>query len=318
MHDRFDPQASFDPSPDLARALQVHSAGCDCARHTRRRINGWLLGAGLTTACPAFADGVTLPDRQFVGRLIPAEQLESTAQAQYRQLLQKAAQQNALAPADHPQVVRLRAIAQRLIPYSTSPNLKSTPRAAQWKWEVNLIGSKQINAFCMPGGKIAFFSGILEQLKLTDDEVAMVMGHETAHALREHARSRTGTDVTSRVVTGLISSYLGLGSAGSTLLDMTRQGVLLKFSRSEESEADKIGLDLAARAGYDPAAGVTLWEKMGKQSGGRSVEWLSTHPSSNTRIREIRADLPLVQPLFERAAKPTQRFDTAPPHTTSR
>jgi len=148
-----------------------------------------LLGAGaaLAAGLPAAArEGVEVGKPSVASRFVPAEQIERAATGQYSQLLGKARQQRALAPESHPQLQRLRAIAQRLIPHSYEWN----PRARNWRWEVNLIGSKQINAFCMPGGKIVFYYGILDRLKLSDDEVAMIMGHEMAHALREHAASR--------------------------------------------------------------------------------------------------------------------------------
>ena len=218
-----------------------------------------------------------------------------------------ASRQRALAPADHPQLIRLRAIASRLIPYTRPWNA----RAPGWKWEVNLIGSKELNAFCMPGGKIAFYYGLLQRLQLNDDEVAAIMGHEMAHALREHARERMGKTAATRIGAGLLSSLLGLGSAGDSLLNMGGQLLTLRFSREDESEADIVGMELAARAGYDPAAGVTLWQKMIRANQGAPPEFMSTHPSGPTRINDIRDKLPKVAPLYARAAKPPQRY--APP-----
>ena len=143
------------------------------------------LALGAAASLPALArEGVDVGGNSAFSRLVPAESVERSATQQYAQLLQQAAAQNALGPKDNAQVRRLRAIAQRIIPFTGVWN----PRARDWQWEVNLIGSRQVNAFCMPGGKIAFYTGILNQLKLSDDEVAMVMGHEVAHALREHAR----------------------------------------------------------------------------------------------------------------------------------
>lgn len=286
-----------------------HLYGCRCALHARRLFTGSLLGAGALLSLPAWADGVRVEDRSSMAQLVSAEDLENTAAQEYRQMLQQAAKQRALGGADHPQVIRLRAIAQRIIPFISSPNLKSTQRAAKWKWEVNLFGGKQINAFCMPGGKIAFFYGILEQLKLTDDEVAMVMGHEIAHALREHARERMGKSAATNGLIELGAAVFGLGYGARTLANMGGQLLTLRFSRDDESEADSIGLDLAARAGYDPAAGVTLWKKMAAASKGAPPQWLSTHPPGTTRIRDIESNLPAVKPLYARANKPTQRFE---------
>ena len=256
---------------------------------------------------PAPQEGVrsVVGKQSAFARFVPAEDIEAAASQQYAQMATQARQQNALLPDNHPHVVRLRAIAQRLIPYS----LEWNSRARDWKWQVIALQSKELNAFCMPGGKIAFYTGIIEQLKLTDDEVAMIMGHEIAHALREHARERMGKTAATKVGANLLSSLLGLGSAGDTLLNMGGQLLTLRFSREDESEADLIGMELAARAGYDPRAGISLWQKMGAASKGAPPQWLSTHPSGNSRIEDIQASLPRVMPLFERAAKPVRRFD---------
>ncbi len=247
-------------------------------------------------------EGVEVGGTSQFAKLVPAEDLEKSALQQYRQMLQQAASKNALGPDSHPQVMRLRAIAQRIIPHSYDWN----PRARSWQWEVNLIGSNQINAFCMPGGKIAFFTGILKQLELTDDEVAMVMGHEVAHALREHARERMGKSAATQGLTRLggaiVSGVFGISPQITDLV--AREGanlITLKFSREDETEADLVGMELAARAGYNPRAGVTLWQKMSAANKGAPPQWLSTHPSGDTRIREIESNLPKVLPLFERA-----------------
>jgi predicted Zn-dependent protease len=155
----------------------------------------------------------------------------------------------------------------------------------------------------MPGGKIVFYTGIIEQLKLTDDEVAQIMGHEIAHALREHARERMGKSAATSIGAGVVSQLLGLGDLGRTVTNYGAQLLNLTFSRSDESEADLVGLELAARAGYDPQAGVTLWQKMSANSKGAPPQWLSTHPAGNTRITDIERNLPRVMPLYERARK---------------
>ena len=293
----------------------THPPACHCALHSRRLFTHGMLVTAVALSLPSFAhaDGVQLDERSSLAQLVPAEQIERAAAQQYQQMLRQAAQQHALAPESHPQLVRLRAIAQRIIPHATSPNLKSTPRAAHWNWEVNLIGSKQINAFCMPGGKIAFYYGLLDQLKLNDDEVAIVMGHEIAHALREHARERLGKTTATNGLIELGSAIFGLGNTGRYFANMGGQLLTLRFSREDESEADKVGLDLAARAGYDPRAGVTLWQKMTAASKGSPPQWLSTHPAGASRIHEIEASLPAVEPLYARADKPPQRLEAAKP-----
>ncbi len=257
------------------------------------------------TSLPALArEGVDVGGNSAFSKLVPAESVERSATQQYAQLLQQAASQNALGPKDSAQVKRLRAIAQRIIPFAVVWN----PRARDWQWEVNLIGSRQVNAFCMPGGKIAFYSGILTQLKLSDDEVAMVMGHEMAHALREHARKRMGksavTQGAARLGGAVVASVLGIDPR---LTDAAARGganlLTLEFSREDESEADLVGMELAARAGYDPRAGVSLWQKMGAANKNAPPQWLSTHPSGKSRIKEIEANLPKVLPLYERARR---------------
>ncbi len=252
-------------------------------------------------ALAAFAQGVDVGKPSAVRGLVPAGQLEKRAEIEYEQLKRQAADQRALAPGDHPQVRRLQGIARRILPFAERWN----PRARQWRWEVILVGSRQINAFCMPGGKIAFYTGILDTLQLTDDEVAMVMGHEIAHALREHARERVAKNELTHLGASLLGQYIGGGkyadlfSVGSGLLT-------LKFSRDDETEADVVGMDLAARAGFDPRAGISLWQKMSAANKGAPPQWFSTHPSGNNRIQEIEKHLPEVMPLYEaaRAGKP--------------
>ena len=250
-------------------------------------------------------DGVEVGKQSNFTKLVPAAEVEVSALTQYNQMLKQASDKNALAPDNHPQVLRLRSISKRLIPYSYEWN----PRAKDWAWQVNLIGSDQINAFCMPGGKIAFYIGILSKLELSDDEVAMVMGHEIAHALREHARERMGkslaTNALSRIGGALASVYLGVDPRLTDAVAAQGANLLtLKFSREDESEADLVGMELAARAGYNPQAGVTLWQKMDAANKGAPPQWLSTHPSGSARIKDIQANLPKVNPLYERAGKP--------------
>jgi predicted Zn-dependent protease len=258
----------------------------------------WVAVASATTTTIAVArEGVDVGQNSAFTKLVPAETLENSAAQQYRQMLSQAAAKNALAPDDHPQVKRLRAIARKIVPFAAEWN----PRAQQWRWEVNLLGSGQVNAFCMPGGKIAFYTGILDKLKLTDDEVAMVMGHEIAHALREHARERMGKNAATNIGTNLLSQVLGLGQLGHTVTQYGAQLLTLEFSREDESEADLVGMELAARAGYNPRAGVSLWQKMASVNKNAPPQWLSTHPASSTRIAEIEANLPKVEPLYRRA-----------------
>jgi predicted Zn-dependent protease len=143
----------------------------------------------------------------------------------------------------------------------------------------------------------------LQDLKLSDDEVAVVMGHEMAHALREHARERMGKSAATGIGASLLSQLLGLGELGQTVTRYGAQLLTLKFGREDETEADLVGMELAAKAGFNPRAGVTLWKKMDASNQGSPPEWLSTHPSGSARIAQIEANLPQVMPFYERARK---------------
>jgi len=254
------------------------------------------LGVGTAAASEPAPDGVVVGKPSAMRNLVPAGELEKVAYQQYTELKRAAAEKNALAASDNPQLLRLRRIAQNILPYASRFN----PSAQRWRWEVNLITSKQLNAFCMPGGKIAFYTGIIDTLKLSDDEIAIVMGHEIAHALREHARERLAKTQLTNIGAALLGEFIGGGKA-SGLFRAGGNLMTLKFSRDDESEADLIGLDLAARAGYDPRAGISLWRKMGEASKGSPPAWLSTHPAGNDRIREIERHLPQVMPLYAAA-----------------
>ena len=263
-------------------------------------IAGLVLCLGQHSAAFAFDDskeGVVVRRQSFTRKFVSEENLEAQALGQYKSMLAGARQKNALAPESDPRVRRLNAIAQKIIPHTKKWN----DRADQWKWEVNLIGSPQLNAFCMPGGKIAFFQGIIDKLQLSDDEIAIVMGHEMAHALREHARARAAKSTLTSGGAFIIGRLLGLGQLGDIAASQGAQLLILKFSRGDESEADLVGMELAARAGYDPRAGIALWQKMSAAAQGAPPQWLSTHPASTTRIADMRKQMDRVLPLYARA-----------------
>lgn len=253
---------------------------------------------------PAFAqeEGVTVDRMSRLRSLVPEKQLEEQATMQYAELKQQAAQKGVLAADTDPQLQRVRAISRRIIAQAARWN----PSAANWQWEINLIRANTVNAFCMPGGKIAFFSGLVDQLKLTDDEIAIVAGHEIGHALREHGRERVAKSNLLQLGANLGSAILGLGQTGQMVVGQGAQLALLRFSREDETEADTVGLDLVARAGYDPRAGVALWRKMAMLEKSAPPQWLSSHPSGSNRIAQIEKTLPQVMPVYARAvnAKP--------------
>jgi predicted Zn-dependent protease len=262
-----------------------------------------LLAAGITVAgCSTVqtteGGAIGIDRTQRMSSLVSEEELDAGAKKAYLEVLTKEKSEGDL-NADPKMTARVRAIAQRLIPQTGAFRAD----APKWQWEVNVIKSDELNAWCMPGGKIAFYSGIITKLSLTDDEIAAIMGHEIAHALREHARERASEQATTGLVIGVGAAILGAGQAGADLTQLAYHSVFgLKHSRLHETEADRIGVELAARAGYDPRAAISLWEKMGKASGGGGgPEFLSTHPSAETRIADLRNYSSRVMPLYEKA-----------------
>jgi len=231
--------------------------------------------------------------------MVSSQQINDSAVKAYQQVLQEASAKGQL-NRDPQQVARIRSIASRLIPHTGA----FRPDAPGWKWEVNVISSEQVNAWCMPGGKIALYSGMLSKLNLTDDEAAAVMGHEMAHALREHSREQVSQKMEQGIAVGVIGAALGLGGLAQ---DVTRMLLDVTFnlpnSRTAETEADRIGVEIAARAGYDPRAAVALWQKMARLAGSEPPKWLSTHPENSARLKDLEVYAARVQPLYVAARK---------------
>jgi predicted Zn-dependent protease len=212
-----------------------------------------------------------------------------------------------------PRAQRVKEITDKLVKEA----VRVRPDSAKWSWEVQVIDDpKTVNAFCMAGGKMAIYTGMWDQLKATDDEIAQVMGHEIAHALADHTRERMSIAMTTAVATTAAAIVVGTRDmgpgAGLALTGAQLASVLaiqLPNSRQGESEADQIGIELAARAGYDPKSAVTLWDKMGKLGGGKSPpEFLSTHPSPQNRAARLAELGAQVEPLYQaaKAGKPTE------------
>ncbi len=260
-------------------------------------------------------DGIQVRPMSRLRVLASEQQIESQSKQQYTAMLQQANQKGALVPGSDPQVIRLRNIAKRMIPHTVRWN----PAAAKWEWQVNLIASDQVNAFCMAGGRIGFFSGILTKLKLTDDEAAAIMGHEIAHALREHGRAQMGktaaTSVAARLTGAAVAAYFGIDPGiTDTVAQYGTQALALKYSRDDEREADLIGLDISARAGFDPRAGIVLWQKMAALNKRAPPEFLSTHPGGEGRIAQMNAHMNVLLPLYARARGTTPQ--NLPPYRT--
>lgn len=261
-----------------------------------------IVATQLSSCATTTKDSVSGVNRsQFM--LLPASTISSMSSQAYAQTLKEATQKNTL-NADKAQVERVRKISNRLIAQVGV----FRPDATQWKWEVNVERNDQLNAYCMPGGKIMVYSGLIDKLKTTDDELGAVIGHEIAHALREHGRERMSQAYAQQFGLQALAAMLSKGTSaavGNASIQAASMGSQLFFalpnSREQERESDKIGLELAARAGYNPDAAVTLWQKMEAQNDAKPPEFLSTHPASTNRIAELRALAPKVRPLYEAA-----------------
>ncbi len=269
-----------------------------------RRIlqSGLVLGAAIVLAAGCQTTNTTSGGAVGVDRqqtmLVSSAEINRQADKAYQETISEARAKKILNrnPAD---VARVRGIAARLIPVTSV----FRPDAPNWRWESNVITSDELNAWCMPGGKIAVYTGLINKLNITDDELAAVMGHEIAHALREHGREKAGqaTGVgIAAAIGGVVGAYYGIdANVGQSVLGTVGELAFMRpNSRGMEQEADRMGVELAARAGYDPRAAITLWEKMGRISGGQPPQWLSTHPSNQSRIADLKVYAERVQPLY--------------------
>lgn len=262
-------------------------------------ISASLIMTGCQTTTSAGEVGVDR--RQFL--LVSSEQAEAGAAQFYAKEMQKYSAQGAL-NTNSQQTARVRAIASGLIGQVGA----FRPDARNWKWEVNVINSKELNAYCAAGGKIAVYSGLIDSLQLNDDEIAAVMGHEMAHALREHTREAMSQAVAQQVGVSVLAQVAGLGQgAASMLATATDVAIGLPFSRQKEHEADEMGIELMARAAYDPRSAVSVWRKMLSVGGSRPPQILSTHPDPVNRIKDIESHLPRVVPLYEAAKRSGRR-----------
>lgn len=251
--------------------------------------------SGCTSSTMNSATGV---DRKQL-LLISSDEINQMSAQSYQQTLNQARAQGVLNP-NAAQLQRVQRIANRLIPQVNVYR----PDARNWNWQVNTLKSNELNAYCAPGGKIMFYTGIIDRLNLSDDEIAAIMGHEMAHALREHGRERASRSGATQLGLSVLASAVGLTEGQTQLAGMATQlGLELPFSRSQESEADSLGLELMARAGYNPQAAISLWNKMNAASRGEPPQFLSTHPGSQQRIHNIQALLPRVNPIYLQARR---------------
>jgi predicted Zn-dependent protease len=262
----------------VAACVVVGAAGCETVQTTN----------------PG-AIGVTRKQQMLVSE----QEVEQASAQAYQQQLSEAKNKGAL-NTDSKLTARVRNISQRLVPQTAT----FRPDAPGWQWEFNTLKTDELNAYCMPGGKIMVYSGLVDKLNLTDAELAAVIGHEIGHALREHSRERISRQYAQQVA---LTGAAVLTGAGEALQGLAGQVANVTFqlphSREQESEADRIGLELMARAGYDPNAAVSVWKKMMAQEQSGQPQFLSTHPSPSSRIQDLQALAPKVMPLYQKAAK---------------
>lgn len=260
-----------------------------------------LLAGTIATACQTVqtTHGGAVGVQRSQLMMVSAQEVEQASNQQYQQMVAEARSKNAL-DRDPATVQRVRRIVSRLAAQTGAFRTD----APSWSWEVHVFSSSELNAWCMAGGKMAIYTGLIERLALTDDEIAAVMGHEIAHALREHARERVSKSMATGLGISVAGALLGVGQLGQDLMGQVAKVTFeLPNSREHETEADRMGVELAARAGYDPRAAVTLWNKMAGQSAGAPPQWLSTHPSHATRQRDLAEYAARVIPLYEGARR---------------
>jgi len=255
-----------------------------------------VLGAGCETVDTTKAGAVGVERHQRMA--LSSEQVNAEAQKAYAQMMSQAQQKGAL-DKDAAQVARVKAIVSRLIPQTAAFRAD----APKWAWETHVLSTDEVNAWCMPGGKIAVYTGLINKLQPTDDELAAVLGHEMGHALREHTREQMSQQAITQTAIGGLGAILGIGDLGQTLAGAVANVTLeLPKSRGMEKEADDIGVELAARAGYNPQSAVSLWQKMEKVAGGNQPpKFLSTHPPSADRIADLQQQIQKVMPLYQQA-----------------
>lgn len=253
----------------------------------------------LLAGCASSTSGSVAGGQRSQFMMVSESEIVQAAQQAYTQQNAKARAQGALITSGA-EFNRVHTVMRRLIPHVA----QFRPDAARWPWELVLINNNELNAHVMPGGKVTVYTGLIRRMNMTDDELAAVIGHEMAHALREHSREQMSQQAVGDLAVSLGGALIGLGSGGTQLAGLAKQVALdMPYSRHMESEADLYGLELAARAGYNPAAALTLWDKMAAAGAGQGPSFLSTHPSASDRTARIRNALPKVMPIYEAARR---------------
>ncbi|WP_018142267.1 M48 family metallopeptidase [Thioalkalivibrio sp. ALJ7] len=271
-------------------------------RTGRGRLTSLLLtvviAAGLAVAVPGCTTNPVTGRSQLM--LVSENQAIDASRSAYVEMLAPAREEGRV-DANPEMTARVQGITERVVAQA----VKYRPETADWDWEIRVIEAPDtINAFAMAGGKMAIYSGIIEQLELTDDELAQIIGHEIAHALSAHTAEKMSVAMASNLA---VAGYAMTGDRSAVALTGAALGaalaVQLPHSRQMESEADRIGIELAARAGYNPDAAASLWRKMAAQSNGRHPVFLSTHPAPESRQRELTRLADQFRPAYDEARR---------------
>ncbi|MFO7954549.1 M48 family metallopeptidase [Thioalkalivibrio sp.] len=257
-----------------------------------------LIAGGLATAIPGCTTNPVTGRSQLM--LVSENQAIDASRSAYVEMLAPAREEGRI-NVDPEMTARVHGITEKVVAQA----VKYRPETADWDWEIVVIEAPDtVNAFAMAGGKMAVYSGIIEQLDLTDDELAQIIGHEIAHALSAHTAEKMSVALASNLA---LTGYALTGDRSDVALTGAALGaalaIQLPHSRSMESESDRIGIELAARAGYNPDAAASLWRKMAAQSGGGQPEFLSTHPAPDSRQRELTRLADEYRPLYDEARR---------------
>ena len=256
----------------------------------------------LLSACVSTTTAGTISTDRKQLLIYSNSEIQRMADTYYREMLAEERSKGKL-DTNTALVTRVRKIAANIAPQVAVLR----PDAANWDWKAHVVTEDTINAYVMPNAKIVFYTGIIEELNLTDAEIAAIMGHEMAHALREHSREKMSHSMATSTSLGIASAVLGLGNSGMQALGLAGTlGLQLPHSRSQETEADRIGLELMARAGYNPQAAVSVWQKMEAREevkGTKRIAFMSTHPTPGNRIMDLQSLQASVAPLYQNAQK---------------
>ena len=262
-----------------------------------------LLMLTLLSACATSPTG----RRQLM--LVSEKDAISASKQQYLQTMGKLSSEGKLVT-DAKILNRVDTITGRLI----SQAIIMRPATSSWEWSVQVIDEpKTVNAWCMAGGRMAIYTGLIQKIDPTDDELAQVMGHEISHALANHTAERMSVAMASQLGAMAVGIAADSSAGMAAAQGAAAVAITLPNSRASETEADRIGIELAAKAGYDPRAAATLWQKMAKAGGGGPPQFLSTHPAPGNRQATLAALAPQMQQYYEQpGARPAYKLVRGP------